>query len=136
MSKKITKSFNEVTEEFRETRDHFQGINKKPLIPNPHILTILDFQAVSMFRYSVHDNKMDWSVAEISQALSGEVGELQNKLKKKYTQEEKVKNSEIEEEFADVLKYLFILANKCGINLQHEYTKKWNNSLKKHGKKK
>lgn len=84
----------------------------------------------------LNDDKItNWTIAEISQALSGEVGELQNYLKKKYSQDEKVKRREIEGEFADVLKYLITLSIACDINLETAFINKVNKNIKIKNKK-
>lgn len=71
-----------------------------------------------------------WSRSQISEALSGELGELQNKLKKRYTQQEDIPQEEIDEEFADVLMYLCLLASKCEVHLSNATIRKYNQKLK------
>ncbi|MFN8254090.1 MAG: MazG nucleotide pyrophosphohydrolase domain-containing protein [Bacteroidales bacterium] len=65
---------------------------------------------------------------EIFLLLSEEVGELakaiRNKLKLYHEEEKKMKENELEHEFADVLSYLLDLANQFNINLENAFREK------------
>jgi NTP pyrophosphatase (non-canonical NTP hydrolase) len=70
----------------------------------------------------------DWSNAEWLQAMTGEVGELANVLKKvrrgDFTQQDK--QQEIADELADIATYLDILAYRLGVDLGHAVINKFN----------
>jgi NTP pyrophosphatase (non-canonical NTP hydrolase) len=65
---------------------------------------------------------------EIFLLLSEEVGELakaiRNKLKLYHEEGKKLKEKELEHEFADVLSYLLDLANQFNINLENAFREK------------
>lgn len=77
----------------------------------------------------------DWSLAEWSNAVLGELGEAANIIKKitrgDYALEDV--RGELGKEFADVLIYLDILAYQAGIDLGNATIEKWNETCRKVG---
>ena len=64
---------------------------------------------------------------EIFLLLSEELGELAKAIRNKtglYAEKDKINNEELELEFADVLNYIFDLANCFNINLEDTFRKK------------
>lgn len=103
-------------------------------IPDDFIVSIRGLQKRNNARDS---KKLDkWSIEAISNATSGELGELQNFIKKKYTQKESVSILDIEDEFADVILYLFLMASKLKIDLNEAIIRKFNKKQDERIKKK
>jgi NTP pyrophosphatase (non-canonical NTP hydrolase) len=67
----------------------------------------------------------EWSVADWTMALTGELGELCNFLKKR-KRGTKVKDEDIAKELADIFCYLDLLAGKLGVDLSEIVPKKFN----------
>lgn len=70
----------------------------------------------------------DWSLMEWAAALTGEVGELANLLKKVKRGDTTMEQAQqaIADELADVQTYLSILAEQCGVSLGHATVSKFN----------
>lgn len=70
----------------------------------------------------------DWSPMEWAAALTGEVGELANLLKKVRRGDVTMEQSQqaIADELADVQTYLSILAKQCGVDLGKATVRKFN----------
>ena len=80
----------------------------------------------------------DWSAAEWSNALAGEVGELCNLTKKLRRQMDSDPTPsellpQIMDEMADIATYLDLLAMKLEIDLGGAIRQKWNAVSKRHG---
>jgi len=102
-------------------------------------LTFKEFRAKNVERLALHKNRKgeyshskkdgsDWILAQWSNAVAGEVGELANMIKKidrgDYTLEE-IK-SELSDEVADIFTYLDILAFRMGMDLDKVLIEKFN----------
>jgi NTP pyrophosphatase (non-canonical NTP hydrolase) len=78
-----------------------------------------------------------WTPADWCMAMVGETGELANILKKvkrgDFTVEERKK--EISDEFADILIYLDLWAQRVGVDLSRAVAEKFNDTSKKVGSK-
>ena len=72
----------------------------------------------------------DWTAADWLMAVTGELGELANLLKKirrgDFTENDPGVVDEVAKELADVQTYLDILAFRCGIDLGDATTRKFN----------
>ncbi len=72
----------------------------------------------------------DWSPAEWACCVAGEVGELCDKIKKRYIRNNqgsvKVSEWDIAEELADVVIYADLLAQRMGIDLEMAVRTKFN----------
>lgn len=69
----------------------------------------------------------DWAPEQWTNALAGEVGELCNLIKKKYSRHEDIPRDDIEDEIGDVLTYLDILCTRLhGKNLEECLVTKFN----------
>lgn len=77
----------------------------------------------------------DWSLAEWSNAVLGELGEAANLIKKVIRGDYDISQirEELGKEFADVLIYLDILAYQAGIDLSEATVNKWNETSQKLG---
>jgi NTP pyrophosphatase (non-canonical NTP hydrolase) len=92
-------------------------------------LGIREFSALNVARCEeVFHPLDDWSVSDWIMAITGELGELANELKKVHrgdvTFEER--RGAIEREFADVLAYLTLLASRCRVDLAKAVVTKFN----------
>ena len=72
----------------------------------------------------------DWTLADWSNALAGEVGELCN-LIKKIRRGDKIERRAIAEEFADVIIYVDILASQFNLDLDKIIVHKFNKVSKR-----
>lgn len=81
------------------------------------------------------DNGSDWSLNDWYTAMSGEVGELGNFLKKIRRGDFTVEDERllVARELADVAIYLDILAFRCGVDLGEAVMEKWNQTCRNQG---
>lgn len=75
--------------------------------------------------FQMHGGMDGWSVPHWTMAVTGELGELCNKLKKR-ERGEFIPLPEIAHELADVLIYLDLLAEKLGVDLAGAVKEKFN----------
>lgn len=86
------------------------------------------------FAHSKPDGS-DWSLNDWMVAVTGEVGETANKLKKLRRGDFSLEEirADLASEFADMVTYLDILAFQCGINLGQAVMDKFNQKSKEVG---
>lgn len=73
---------------------------------------------------------VDWTLSEWGCALSGEVGELCNKIKKK-RQGQDITHKQLTDELADIVIYCDLLATKLGYRLEDIVRDKFNRTSDK-----
>ena len=80
-----------------------------------------------------HANGSDWSLGDWMTAVTGELGEAANIIKKIRREDFSLDDARLElaDEFADTLIYLDLLAFRCGINLGEATRRKWNYTSRK-----
>lgn len=83
----------------------------------------------AVFNHRLHD----WTPAQYACALSGEVGELCNLIKKQFRGLDKVTEKDLADEIADVAIYLDLLAARLGISLGAAIASKFNETSVKRG---
>ena len=96
-------------------------------------LTFARFHEVNVSRSKAdvkHSN--EWTPMEWGCALSGEVGELCNYLKK-MRRGDKIKKKKLAHEISDIMTYLSLLANKLDIDLEDAIIEKFNIVSKRWG---
>ena len=98
-------------------------------------LTFRHFHEVNVTRSGIdvkHSN--DWTPMEWGCALSGEVGELCNYLKKK-RRGDKIPKKVLAHEISDIMTYLSLLADNLGIDMEASIIEKFNIVSKRWGSK-
>ena len=105
-------------------------------------LSFKEFDRINWNRAQKWHETKSWDAADWMVATVGELGEAANILKKlKQSEDGILGNSETDidleeklaEELADTLTYLFLLADKCGVNLEVQTIAKFNKVSRKHG---
>jgi NTP pyrophosphatase (non-canonical NTP hydrolase) len=98
-------------------------------------LTFVKFQEVNSIRCvkGFKSTIDEWNPMEWACALSGEVGELCNLLKKRYGRGEKIPMEQIADEVADVFIYLDLLATHLRLDMETVIKTKFNKTSKKVG---
>lgn len=93
-----------------------------------NIVRLPRFKDAQGRRAHSQDDGSDWSLNDWMTAVTGEVGEAANLLKKVRRGDFTLAavQSKIADELADVVIYLDILAYRCGINLGEAVMRKWN----------
>ena len=88
-----------------------------------------------------HDLKV-WSLSDWAVAMAGECGETCNVVKKLNRERDLIKGNDkshyeleaqLAEEIADTVTYAFLLAERCGFDMEEIVTQKFNQVSKKHG---
>lgn len=99
--------------------------NKKGKKERPP-LTFAEFHQKNTYRSNSDvKHSVDWSAMEWGCALSGEVGELCNYLKK-MRRGDKIPKKNLAHEICDIITYLSLLANKLDIDLETAIIEKFN----------
>lgn len=125
MKKKQGKPLWQVFEEAEKTR---RKDRKAPL-------TFEEFHRLNCYRSNVdvkHSN--DWSEMEWGCALSGEVGELCNYLKKR-RRGDKISKKALAHEVCDIITYLSLVADQLDIDMEQAIIEKFNIVSKRWGSK-
>ena len=98
-------------------------------------LTFEKFQLVNCARSrSDIKHSVNWSPMEWACALSGEVGELCNFLKKR-SRGDKIKKKQLAHEISDIMTYLGLLADNLDIDMEKAIIEKFNIVSKRWGSK-
>ena len=106
-------------------------------------MTFREFQKINTERSNewLHDINR-WSLSDWAVAMAGECGEACNVIKKLNRKRDSIKEKDpsyfllrqqLAEEIADTVTYAFILAARCGFDMEDIVTKKFNAVSEKHG---
>lgn len=95
-------------------------------VKNKQSLTFSDFRNANVDRCNTSFKQCDdWTPSDWGCAISGEVGETCN-LIKKMRRGDVVKTDDIGKELADVITYIDLLASRLGLNLEECLRNKFN----------
>ena len=101
-----------------------------------------EFQKIITERCKEWHDIDQWSLSDWAVAMAGECGEVCNIVKKLNRKRDSLRNQDPEdlelvdalaEEIADTVTYAFLLAERCGFDMQDIVTSKFNQVSEKHG---
>ena len=105
-------------------------------------MTFIEFQEINTERCNEWHDINGWSLSDWAVAMAGECGEACNVIKKMNRQRDSIRNQDPEnlelvdalaEEIADTVTYAFLLAERCGFDMEDIVTRKFNKVSEKHG---
>ena len=106
-------------------------------------MTFREFQNINTERCNEWHDINGWSLSDWAVAMAGECGEACNVIKKMNRKRDSITNEDPEEydelaealgkEIADTVTYAFLLAERCGFDMQDIVTRKFNEVSRKHG---
>ena len=106
-------------------------------------MTFREFQKINTDRAMKWHGICSWSLSDWAVAMAGECGEACNIIKKLNRKRDMIDSnndpSELElreqlaEEIADTVTYAFLLAERCGLDMDYIVTRKFNKVSAKHG---
>ena len=105
-------------------------------------MTFREFQKINKNRCNDWHDIQKWSLSDWAVAMAGECGEACNIIKKMNRERDSIKSDapahyelegQLAEEIADTVIYAFLLAERCGFDMQDIVTRKFNKVSKKYG---
>ena len=105
-------------------------------------MTFREFQKINNERCAEWHDVQQWSISDWAVAMAGECGEACNVVKKMNRKRDLIQNrdpsanllrEQLAEEIADTVTYAFLLAERCGFDMQAIVTAKFNKVSEKHG---
>ena len=105
-------------------------------------MTFREFQKINTDRAEEWHGINDWSISDWAVAMAGECGEACNIIKKMNRKRDSIKGADLKwvglhealaEEIADTVTYAFLLAERCGLDMDDIVTRKFNKVSAKHG---